>query len=90
MTVVVMWIFLTVASLVTVVVMWIFLTVASPVAVIVMRIFRAVPWIGLQYVILVFPGHTHSPFLDSDQARHFAGPSNLFAEVISIRYQANS
>ena len=30
--------------------------------VIVVWIFLAVPWVGLQFVIVVFPGHTHLLF----------------------------
>ena len=29
----------------------------------VLRLFLAVPWIGLRCVIVVFPDHTHLPFL---------------------------
>ena len=31
-------------------------------AVCVLRLFFAVPWVGLNYVIVVFPGHTHFLF----------------------------
>ena len=29
----------------------------------VMWLFLTVPWVGLQFVIVIFPDHTHLPFL---------------------------
>ena len=29
----------------------------------VLWIFLTVPWVGLQFVIVVFPDHTHCPFI---------------------------
>ena len=40
-----------------------FLVLQSPVAVIILCLFLRVPWVGLQYVIVVFPCHSHLLFL---------------------------
>ena len=40
-----------------------FLSLSSWCFVIVLRLFLAVPWVCLQFVIVVFPDHTHLLFL---------------------------
>ena len=48
------------------------------VAVIVLQLFLAVPWIGLQYVTVAFPGYTHLLFnLDE---KHYYKPTKLIKE----------
>ena len=36
----------------------------------VLLLFLTVPWVGLQYVIVVFPGHTHLLFLYTEKSIH--------------------
>ena len=48
----------------------------------VLRLFLAVPWVDLQFVIVVFPDHTHL-LLDTDKVR--PGLGQLFTSVISRR-----
>ena len=52
----------------------------------VLWLFLTVPWVGLQYVVVVFPDHTHL-LLDTDQDRKNFSPDlpKLFAKVISSR-----
>ena len=41
---------------------WLLLSYECLVTVNVLRLFFTVPWVGLRYVIVVFPGHTHLLF----------------------------
>ena len=61
-------------SLVTVNVLWLFLTV---------------PWVGLQWVIVVFPDHTHLPF-DTVSYQHCVSywPTSPFLCFIAKRLQS--
>ena len=40
-----------------------------------------VPWVGLQYVIVVFPDHTHLLFVATCDIRHYISISLVFIDT---------
>ena len=53
-------------------------------AVIVLCLFLTVPWVGLQFVIVAFPGHTHLLFdcMSKSQMAIDGQKNNLFSSTV--------
>ena len=54
--------------------------------VIVQWLLLMVPWVGLQCVIVVFPGHTHLPFYLSKGVAKICVPLFFVLDIIDVIY----
>ena len=58
------------------------LTLSSYCLVMVERLLFAVPWGCLQFVIVVYPDHTHLLFLEVTLVRNFGMPTTCFGQFL--------